>query len=47
MTIKLHGHAELSQYGILSLFVTQYIFSYTRVTQSMYFVQYRYKGKKG
>lgn len=25
MTVKLHGHAELSQYEILDLFVIQYI----------------------
>jgi len=25
MTVKLHGHAELSQYELLDLFVIQYI----------------------
>ena len=25
MTVKLHGHAELSQYKILDLFIIQYI----------------------
>ena len=48
------GHAELSQYEILSLFVDQYILgsrnkilNHTRVTRSMPCVQYRYKGQRG
>lgn len=51
---KMHGHAEISQYEILSLFViTMYtlgsrntILNYTRVTHAMPCVQYRYKGKE-
>ncbi|KAK2436545.1 hypothetical protein QL285_021533 [Trifolium repens] len=51
---NMRGHAELSQYKILSLFVTQYILgsrnmilNYTRVIRSMPCVQYRYKGQRG
>jgi len=52
MTIKLHGHAELSQYEILELFVIQYI-SGSRNTNidlykgdiSMSCDQYRYEDK--
>jgi hypothetical protein len=47
MTDNIRGHAELSQYEILSLFVAQYILgsrnmilNYTRVTRSMSCVQY-------
>ena len=50
---KMHGHAEISQYEILSLFVTKstwvsrnIILNYTRVTHTMLCVQYRYKGKR-
>jgi hypothetical protein len=49
----MRDYAELSQYEILSLFVTQYILgsrntilNCIRVTLYMSRVQYRYKGKK-
>lgn len=51
---KMHGHAEISQYEILTLFVvTKYalgsrniILNYAGMTLAMSCVQYRYKGKK-
>lgn len=51
---KMHGHAEISQYEILGLFVvTRYTLgsrnitlNYTRVTHTMPCVQCGYKGKR-
>jgi len=36
MTVKLHGHAELSQYKILDLFVIQYISESRNITIDLY-----------
>lgn len=50
---KMHGRAQISRYEILNLFVIikytlgsrNIILDYTRVTHSMHYVRYRYKGK--
>ena len=36
MTEKLHGHAELSQYEILDLFVTQYVSGSRNINIELY-----------
>jgi hypothetical protein len=36
MTVKLHGHAELSQYKILDLFVIQYISESRNINIDLY-----------
>jgi hypothetical protein len=36
MTVKLHGHAELSQYKILDLFVIQYILESRNINIDLY-----------
>ncbi|AES95336.1 hypothetical protein MTR_5g024370 [Medicago truncatula] len=36
MTVKLHGHAELSQYEILDLFVIQYISESRNINIDLY-----------
>jgi len=55
--LKLHGHAELSQYEILDLFVTQYISGSRNINIELYkgdityvlclIYIYIYKGKMG
>jgi len=36
MTVKLHGHAKLSQYEILGLFVIQYISGLRNINIDLY-----------
>jgi len=53
MTVKLHDHAELSQYEILNLFIVQYISGSRNINielnkgdTSMSCVRYRYEVKR-
>jgi len=36
MTVKLHGHAKLSQYEILDLFIIQYISGSRNININLY-----------